>query len=62
MDRQIPDSAGTATAILSGKKTNYYMVGMDGTTQRDDCENTAGKQVTTMLDWAMDSRKHYLFI
>lgn len=57
MDRQIPDSAGTATAILSGKKTNYYMVGMDGTTQRDDCENTAGKQVTTMLDWAMDSRR-----
>lgn len=58
MDRQIPDSAGTATAILSGKKTNYYMVGMDGNTQRDEaCADSVGKKVTTILDWAMESRK-----
>ena len=58
MDRQIPDSAGTATAILSGEKTNWYMIGMDGTTVVDDCEGSRGKQLDTILDWAMEAGKH----
>ena len=55
MDRQVPDSAGTATAILSGKKTNWYMVGQNANTMKDDCEGSKGNEVDTMLDWSKEA-------
>ena len=53
MDRQTPDSAGTATAIVSGVKTNYRLLGLNGSAKLGDCEGSAGKQTESMLDWAM---------
>ena len=52
MDRQTADSAGTATAIMSGVKTNYYMVGLDARATSGNCSSAEGKQVETLLDWA----------
>lgn len=53
LDRQTPDSAATATAMVSGVKTNYRTLGLDGSAKLGDCEGSAGKQIDSMLDWAM---------
>ncbi|XP_049865259.1 membrane-bound alkaline phosphatase-like isoform X2 [Pectinophora gossypiella] len=56
LDKQIPDSACTATAYLAGIKNNYETVGVDGRVQRGDCLASADK--STHLDsiaaWALD--------
>lgn len=57
VDRQTADSAGTATAIMSGVKTNFRLIGLDGSAQLDDCEGSKGKQVDSMLNWAIDAGK-----
>lgn len=36
-DAQVPDSAGTATAIFCGVKTYYGAIGVDGTGSRANC-------------------------
>ena len=36
-DRQVPDSAGTATAMFSGVKTRAGMLGLDGTAAYNVC-------------------------
>ena len=36
-DSQVPDSAGTITAIMSGQKTRIGVVGVDASVARDDC-------------------------
>ncbi|XP_052791686.1 alkaline phosphatase-like [Mya arenaria] len=57
VDRQTPDSAGTATAILTGVKTNYFLVGLDPRTTALDCESQHGRELETILDWAHDAGK-----
>lgn len=57
MDRQTPDSAGTATAILSGEKTNYMTIGVNAKTTVDNCSSATGNAVTTILDWALEAGK-----
>lgn len=57
VDRQTPDSAGTASAILSGVKTNYFLIGLDARAQAADCPGSAGKHLTTILDWAHEAGK-----
>ncbi|CAH1406600.1 unnamed protein product [Nezara viridula] len=37
-DKQVPDSANTATALFTGTKTNYGTVGVDSNVKRYDCE------------------------
>lgn len=54
LDRQTPDSAGTATAIVTGIKANFRLLGLDGSAKFGDCEGSAGKQTESILDWAMD--------
>ena len=36
-DAQVPDSAGTITAIMTGQKTRIGVVGVDASVARDDC-------------------------
>ena len=36
-DTQVPDSAGTATAMFSGVKTRAGMLGLDGTAAYNVC-------------------------
>ncbi|CAG7833145.1 unnamed protein product [Allacma fusca] len=59
VDRQVPDSAGTATALFSGIKGNYYAVGLDATSVYNVCQpnvtKTAG--VRTLIDWAIEAGK-----
>lgn len=39
VDAQVPDSAGTATAMHSGAKTNIGMLGVSSATAHNDCES-----------------------
>jgi len=52
VDAQTPDSAGTATAILSGVKTSMGVIGVDQTVKRGDCAAMAGHKVTSFLERA----------
>ncbi|XP_058791388.1 alkaline phosphatase 4-like isoform X2 [Phymastichus coffea] len=38
VDRQVPDSAGTATAIFTGVKAQYRMLGLDGKVKHNTCD------------------------
>ncbi|XP_035697212.1 alkaline phosphatase, tissue-nonspecific isozyme-like [Branchiostoma floridae] len=52
VDRQTGDSAGTATAYLSGVKANYGTVGVDATVARGDCAASFTAKTTSILEHA----------
>lgn len=54
MDKQVPDSAGTATALFCGSKTDYGAVGMD--TTRSKLDSKQGR-LTSIMDWAQAENK-----
>ena len=49
---QVPDSAGTMTAMISGLKTDIGVFGYDEDTNRGDCSTLEGNGVTTYLEMA----------
>jgi alkaline phosphatase len=59
IDRQVPDSAGTATALFSGVKANFYTVGLDAGAQFNVCrtEVEAQAKVSSIIDWAIAAGK-----
>ena len=52
VNAQVPDSAGTATAILSGEKTRNGVVNVDASVERGDCEGARGHRLRTLADIA----------
>ena len=52
IDAQTPDSAGTATAYLSGVKTRIGVIGLDGHAVFGDCKSSKGAEINSILDWA----------
>ncbi|KAA0191120.1 hypothetical protein HAZT_HAZT001488 [Hyalella azteca] len=59
VDRQVPDSAATATAFLCGVKVNYETIGLDPVVPFDDCEASkdVSTHLTSVLQWAQDANK-----
>ena len=57
VNAQVPDSAGTATAILSGRKTRIGVVNVDASVPRGDCEAARGHRLTTLADLAASMGK-----
>ncbi|KAL6259277.1 hypothetical protein P5V15_009195 [Pogonomyrmex californicus] len=57
VDKQVPDSAGTATAIFSGVKTKYRLIGLDARAQYNKCDKEINElsKLTTVADWAQQS-------
>jgi len=51
-DFQVPDSAGTMTAMMTGVKTRMGVLGVDETVARGDVAATAGGTVPTLLEQA----------
>ena len=45
----MPDSAGTATAYLSGVKTRYGVIGVNENVARGECTNMPGNSVQSVL-------------
>lgn len=54
-NQQTPDSAGTATAILSGVKTKAGVIGLSEEARRADCGSATGQELTTIVDLAEDA-------
>ncbi|KAM9378583.1 intestinal-type alkaline phosphatase-like [Phaethornis superciliosus] len=57
VDRQVPDSAGTATAYLCGVKGNYETVGLSAAARHSQCNTTAGNEVVSVLERARKAGK-----
>lgn len=59
VDQQIPDSAATATAILSGIKTNFYTLGVNANVKLNetDCKKIHDNKVATIIKQAIDAGK-----
>ncbi|GAB0193641.1 intestinal-type alkaline phosphatase-like [Grus japonensis] len=57
VDRQVPDSAGTATAYLCGVKGNYQTVGLSAAARHSQCNTTAGNEVVSVLERARKAGK-----
>ncbi|KFR00570.1 Intestinal-type alkaline phosphatase, partial [Nipponia nippon] len=57
VDRQVPDSAGTATAYLCGVKGNYQTVGLSAAARYSQCKTTAGNKVVSVLERARKAGK-----
>nr|XP_018911474.1 PREDICTED: alkaline phosphatase-like isoform X1 [Bemisia tabaci]XP_018911475.1 PREDICTED: alkaline phosphatase-like isoform X2 [Bemisia tabaci] len=57
VDRQVADSASTATAYFTGVKTNYGMLGVGPAVSRGDCKgmNEAQNRLTSIATWAQAS-------
>uniref|UniRef100_A0A8C0H2V7 Alkaline phosphatase n=1 Tax=Chelonoidis abingdonii TaxID=106734 RepID=A0A8C0H2V7_CHEAB len=51
VDRQVPDSAGTATAYLCGVKANYQTIGVSAAARHSQCNTTLGNEVVAVLVW-----------
>uniref|UniRef100_H0ZHX2 Alkaline phosphatase n=1 Tax=Taeniopygia guttata TaxID=59729 RepID=H0ZHX2_TAEGU len=57
VDRQVPDSAGTATAYLCGVKGNYKTIGVSAAARFSECSTTAGNEVISVLERARKAGK-----
>lgn len=57
VDKQVPDSAGTATAIFSGVKTRYHIIGLDGRVEESKCDKNINEisKLSTIANWAQQS-------
>lgn len=57
MDKQVPDSFSTASALFSGVKSNYETGGVDSSVLLDDCKGSLNetKWVSNILQWAQDA-------
>ncbi|PID66891.1 MAG: alkaline phosphatase [Gammaproteobacteria bacterium] len=51
-DAQVPDSAGTATAMVSGIKTDEGVLGVNENVEKGKCETLKGNEVVTILELA----------
>ncbi|WP_105102468.1 alkaline phosphatase [Microbulbifer pacificus] len=51
-NQQTPDSAGTASALLSGVKTKAGFIGVDESVARGDCKASLARPLTTALELA----------
>ncbi|RUS77415.1 hypothetical protein EGW08_014818, partial [Elysia chlorotica] len=52
-NQQTPDSAGTATAFLTGVKTRAGVLGVDQRVEKGDCTYLEEGSLDTMVDWAL---------
>lgn len=64
VDRQVADSACTATAYLSGVKTNYQAIGVNANVTDMDCEaaQVEKNRTPSIAKWAMDAGKGAGFV
>ncbi|KFO30095.1 intestinal-type alkaline phosphatase [Fukomys damarensis] len=57
VDRQVPDSAGTATAYLCGVKGNYQTIGLSAAARAKQCNTTQGNEVLSVMHRAKKAGK-----
>ena len=52
VDAQVPDSAGTMTALVTGRKARVGVLSVDPSVAYGDCEGALGNPLTTLLEEA----------
>ena len=52
VDNQVPDSASTMTALITGIKTNSGIISLNESATRGDCSSQLGNQLISALDLA----------
>ncbi|SEJ13022.1 alkaline phosphatase [Demequina mangrovi] len=57
VDSQVPDSAGTMTAMMTGVKTDIGVLGVDEGVVRGDCDSVAGTELTSWMMLAESAGK-----
>nr|UXP86334.1 membrane-bound alkaline phosphatase isoform X1 [Megoura viciae] len=59
VDKQVADSACTATAYLTGVKANYKTIGVSASVKMDDCPGSVapGNRTQSIADWSMAAGK-----
>ncbi|CAL4060358.1 unnamed protein product [Meganyctiphanes norvegica] len=58
VDKQVPDSAATATAFLTGVKANFHTVGVDNSVKNKDCSTFSDEgKVDSIVKWAQEAGK-----
>ncbi|XP_063705260.1 membrane-bound alkaline phosphatase-like [Culicoides brevitarsis] len=57
IDRQVADSACTATAYLCGIKANYRTIGVNGKVSEGDCTFSEENSTPSIAKWALDAGK-----
>jgi alkaline phosphatase len=64
VDKQVTDSAASATALFTGVKTNYMILGLDARAKYNVCDSpTYNKSsVSSIMTWAQDSSKDTGFV
>ena len=60
VDKQVPDSAATATAYLCGIKTNFETIGIDSGVPFNSCPESRdpAHRTPSVLRWAQEAGKH----
>jgi alkaline phosphatase len=54
-DSQVPDSAGTMSAIMTGEKTRVGFISVAGSVSRNDCARALENELPTLLEMAEDA-------
>ncbi|XP_048511487.1 alkaline phosphatase 4 [Athalia rosae] len=64
VNKQVPDSAATATAMFSGVKCNYKVVGLDSRSKFERCDKTVNKlsRLSSIAEWAQAAGKDTGFV
>lgn len=62
VNKQVPDSAGTATALFTGVKTNYGVIGMDIIEAKLNHTSAKDPKLSTIMDWAIHAQKRTGFV
>jgi alkaline phosphatase len=57
VDKQVADSACSATAYLGGVKTNYKTIGVNANVKVSQCDVNEDDHVKSIAKWAQDSNK-----
>ncbi|XP_071534051.1 alkaline phosphatase-like [Panulirus ornatus] len=58
VDKQVSDSASTATAYLTGVKTKYKTIGVDGSVVYKDCASVNDEnKIYSIVKWAQEAGK-----
>lgn len=61
---QVPDSAGTATAMLSGVKVNANITGLDARAKYEECDPSVNEKakLENLITWAQEAGKDTGFV
>ncbi|KAK2166860.1 hypothetical protein LSH36_34g03074 [Paralvinella palmiformis] len=57
VDQQTPDSAGTASAFMTGEKTRAGVISVNQNVRRGDCLNSKGNEAKSLLQYSMERGK-----